>query len=145
MLTFNFFYLPLIRRKWYNKLELSELEKLFLVLTSERKGDYPELLEENSMLKEIQEEIEIAGFDEEVMGEYDKEVFQEFKQKWAIEEATARGLEEGKSKGLEQGLEQGRNEANIENAKRMLEDKIDVEKISKYTNLSIEQIKNLAK
>ena len=128
MLTFNFFYLPLIKRKWYNKLELSELEKLLLVLTSERQGDYPELLEENSMLKDIQKEIEIAGFDDEVMYEYDAEVLQEFKEKWRIEEAVEEAIEE----------------TNKENAKKMLEDNLSMEKISQYTGLSLEEIRKLS-
>ena len=55
------------------------------------------------------------------------------------------GLEEGLEQGIEKGIEQGSEKRNIEIAKNMLKDTNDYEKISKYTDLSIDIIKELIK
>ena len=54
--------------------------------------------------------------------------------------ARAAGLREGR----EEGLKQGREEERKEIAQAMLKDIQDYELISKYTGLSIDDIKNLA-
>lgn len=43
----------------------------------------------------------------------------------------------------EEGLQQGLYQQAIQTAKNMLKDKIDIELISKYTNLSVEEIKKI--
>ena len=50
-----------------------------------------------------------------------------------------KGISEGISQGITQGIEQNK----IENAKKMLEEKLDINLISKVTGLSQEKIKNL--
>ncbi|MEE0878224.1 MAG: Rpn family recombination-promoting nuclease/putative transposase [Treponemataceae bacterium] len=47
--------------------------------------------------------------------------------------------------GVEQGITQGSQQAKIETAKNMLKDNLDIQTILKYTGLSIEEIKSLAK
>lgn len=51
--------------------------------------------------------------------------------------------EEKGKKGLEQGIEKGSRESKIEMAKVMLEDE-PLEKISKYTSLSIKEIQKIS-
>ena len=53
------------------------------------------------------------------------------------------GFEQGIAQGIEQGLEQGSQNKQIEIAKNMLKDTKDYQLISKYTGLSIEDIKKL--
>ena len=52
---------------------------------------------------------------------------------------------EGLKEGISQGFSQGSQQKAIETAKSMLKDKLDIEAIIKYTGLSIEEIKSLAK
>lgn len=47
--------------------------------------------------------------------------------------------------GREEGREEGRKENKIEIAKSMLNDNVDINAISKYTNLTIEEIELLKK
>ena len=52
---------------------------------------------------------------------------------------------EGLKEGISQGFSQGSQQAKIETAKNMLKDNLDIQTILKYTGLSIEEIKSLAK
>ena len=51
--------------------------------------------------------------------------------------------EEGLQQGIEQGLQQGLYQQAVQTAKNMLKDRVDIELISKYTNLSIEEINKI--
>ena len=51
--------------------------------------------------------------------------------------------EKGISEGITQGITQGIEQNKIENAKKMLEDNLDVNTISKYTGLSIDEIEKM--
>ena len=75
--------------------------------------------------------IEDLSYDPEFAGQYD------------YEEAIEREKFECHLTGLEEGIEKGKKDKQIEIAKTMLKDNIPVETISKYTNLSIEEIKNI--
>ena len=60
-----------------------------------------------------------------------------------IKEATQKGIEIGKEKGREEGIEVGAEQRNIAIAQSMLSDGESVEKIQKWTGLSLEQINAL--
>jgi predicted transposase/invertase (TIGR01784 family) len=53
--------------------------------------------------------------------------------------------EDGMEQGITQGIQQGSQQAKIETAKNLLSMSISIENISKATNLSVEEIKALAK
>ena len=53
--------------------------------------------------------------------------------------------EDGVEKGISQGIQQGSQQTKIETAKNMLNDNLDIQTIIKYTGLSMEEIKSLAK
>ena len=65
----------------------------------------------------------------------------------AIEEGIAEGLAKGLAKGLAEGHAEGRAEGDLDRAlkvaKEMLADGMPVDKICKYTELSVEQIEAL--
>ena len=77
----------------------------------------------------------------------------ELREKWDLDERSARqhaieeGLEEGRKKGIEQGIQQGvkkgEKNAKIEIAKKMKEEKVDLETIIKFTGISKEEIEQL--
>ena len=58
----------------------------------------------------------------------------------AIEDA---GFDKGVEQGLRQGIEKGKKNATIEFAKKLKKDNVDINMISKYTGLTIEEICNL--
>ncbi len=53
------------------------------------------------------------------------------------------GYEKGVQKGMEQGVQKGIQANRLETAKRMLDDKIGVDLVVRYTGLSLEQIQAL--
>ena len=61
------------------------------------------------------------------------------------QEAYEDGMEQGITQGIAQGFSQGSQQKAIETAKNMLKDNLDIQTILKYTDLSIEEIKSLAK
>lgn len=68
-----------------------------------------------------------------------------------MEEIKAEGFEEGRAEGRAEAMAEARAEAKakardlaVKNAISMLKDGLQIEKISKYTNLSIEEVKEFA-
>lgn len=54
------------------------------------------------------------------------------------------GIKQGTEQGIKQGKEQGQKDKQIEIAKKMLEEKIDIETIIKVTGLSKEELENIS-
>ena len=61
---------------------------------------------------------------------------------WILKKGVQQGIEQG----LEQGIEQGVQQSSEESARRMLEDgELSLEKIAKYSDLTLEQVLELKK
>ena len=136
-LIFVQIYVPNLRKKWYTKgmKSLSEEEKYILALV-EMDLDKLNSLGGDTLMDEYVKEAEEVSFEGGVGEAYDKE--------WALRDQGYRdGLSQGKEEGRTQGLSQGKSERNIEIAKNMLKDNLSVDVISKYTELSIEEINSL--
>ena len=140
-LIFVQIYVPNLRKKWYTKgmKSLSEEEKYILALVEMDLDKLNDLGGENIMDEYVKEAEEVS-FEGGVGEAYDKE--------WALRDQGYRdGLSQGKAEGREEGkaegISEGKNERNIEIAKNMLKDNISVESISKYTDLSINEINSL--
>ena len=58
-------------------------------------------------------------------------------------EGEARGKIIGREEGMKEGKKEGEKQKQIEIAKRMLRDKIEIKTIEKYTDLTEEEINNL--
>ena len=116
-LIFVQIYVPNLRKKWYTKgmKSLSEEEKYILALVEMDLDKLNDLGGENIMDEYVKEAEEVS-FEGGVGEAYDKE--------WALRD-------------------EGKRESKKEIAKNMLKDNIPVESISKYTSLSIDEIKNL--
>ena len=71
------------------------------------------------------------------------EKYGEVMKKEGFEDGRAAGLEQGRSEGIAQGEASGRAEREIEMARAMKADNEPLEKIAKYTGLSIEDIDRL--
>jgi len=91
------------------------------------------------MEKVVKEARTIAGF-EDVPLYFESE--EEIK-RLDIEEAIENGRKQGFEEGIEQGIEKGVKENKKETIMKMLKDNVDLSIISKYTNTSIDQIKEV--
>ena len=105
--------------------------------------------------KELQERVfeklfrqaEIAMFTPKEYSDYEESLHNLWDITNAMNDAETKGFgkgkEEGLQEGLQQGLQQGRTEGIKETAKRMKADGLPIEVISKYTQLSIDDIEKL--
>ncbi|MEI0496058.1 Rpn family recombination-promoting nuclease/putative transposase [Brachyspira intermedia] len=94
-----------------------------------------ELVKEKTIMEEVQIKYNNFIKDRLMMNEYDK--------RQAYLYGSQIMLEEERRLGKEEGIKEGIKENQIAIAKNMKNDKVDVNTISKYTGLSIEEIKNL--
>jgi predicted transposase/invertase (TIGR01784 family) len=86
-----------------------------------------------------------ASEQDEVIGMYNEEIHKEKLRLAEIDEFRELGREEGLKEGLKRGHEEGSLEKSIETAKKMLQDNLDLNIISKYTDLSIKEVEKLKK
>ena len=70
---------------------------------------------------------------------------QKYKEKYRekLETAKKEAIQQGLQQGLQQGIEKGQKNKSLEIAKKMLENKTDIELIKEFTGLSEEEINNL--
>ena len=131
-------YLPKLYEMCYTKDvdELDELEKVLLTLYSEDIAKSMKFGGDIKVMKEYVNEAEKISNDEEIKEVYDRE--KEYKIAGHEE-----GLEQGIALGREEGLSLGHTEEKYVIAKNMLKDNIDIETISKYTNLTPDEISSL--
>ncbi|MBR1385379.1 MAG: hypothetical protein IJ568_00970, partial [Bacilli bacterium] len=127
-ITFIYIYLPLIRKKYYNKGELTKLEKLMLIFNEEKTKEIDSLSKEEMVMEEYRRDAENASVEENVIGLYDKEL----EDKMIQEAINNRLLQEGKLEGKLEGV--------IAVAKEMLKRKVSISDISQYTGLSKQEI-----
>ncbi len=94
---------------------------------------------ENVEIKEAKKQL-----DEIKKSKYEQELaeyrMKELLDKKAIEEY---GFDAGKEEGIKQGFDKGKKEKQIEIAKKMLEENMDIKLISKLTSLTEKEIKKL--
>ena len=106
-------------------------------------------------MDEAYDELERISRDTGIIGLYDAEKVERkvynskmnYAEKIGMEKGMQKGMEKGIEKGIKQGIEQGLREGEhaktIEIAKEMLKENIDINVISKVTNLSISEINSL--
>ena len=144
-LIFVQIYVPNLRKKWYTKgmKSLSEKEKYILALVEMDLDKLNDLGGENIMDEYVKEAEEVS-FEGGVGEAYDKEwALRDQGYRDGLSQGKAEGFSQGKVEGKAEGISEGKNERNIEIARNMLKDNISVESISKYTDLSINEINSL--
>ena len=144
-LIFVQIYVPNLRKKWYTKgmKSLSEEEKYILALVEMDLDKLNDLGGENIMDEYVKEAEEVS-FEGGVGEAYDKEwALRDQGYRDGLSQGKAEGFSQGKVEGKAEGISEGKNERNIEIARNMLKDNISVESISKYTDLSINEINSL--
>ena len=112
----------------------------WLAFIDMERGDLLDMAEkENKLIKEAKEEYDVLTGDEAVKRLAEIRLMSHLEEQAALECAREKGIEQGKK----EGIEQGKKENTIKIAKKMKEQKIDIEIISQITGLSREQIKKI--
>ena len=148
-ITFIYIYLPLIRKKYYNKGELTKLEKLMLIFNEEKTKEIDSLSKEEMVMEEYRRDAESASVEENVIGLYDKELEDKMIQEAINNRLLQEGKQEGKLEGLKEGKKEGLKEGKLEGlisvAKEMLKRNVSISDISQYTGLSKQEIEKISK
>jgi predicted transposase/invertase (TIGR01784 family) len=118
-----------VPNKCYN--ELSERERYFKLFLIDDIEELDKISMGDDIMKKVVETVKSLSNDPIFMSELEKQQLDEYCSAMAIVDAKKEGKVEGKK------------ENQIEMAKRMLDDNIEKENISKYTGLSIDEINNL--
>jgi len=120
---------------WYNRDEKKIEENKYIIMLDLLPEELKNLSKRNRMVLKYMSELERVN---------ESPKFREFMSAEEDNRKIENSLrEEYKEEGLAEGREQGIKESSISIAKKMLSDKLDLEIISKYTNLPIEKIKEL--
>ena len=132
-------YLAYYKNLYYNLgVKLNKAELWLVVILSENLVELYDLLE-NLLTKEkrdkfIRKVIEMSK-DEFILSEWEKEKMDYLKEMARIKDAEDKGM----AKGIQQGIQENKKEIIL----NMHNDNMSIEVISKYTNLSVEEVKEI--
>ena len=105
-----------------------------MLLAAPTEEEMDKISESDKLMEELNDKIKKINQDSEVL-----DVIIENE-----EEIIAYSMyEKGVQNGISQGISQGKKEKQLEMARNMLKDGLDIETISKYTGLSKEEIENI--
>ena len=121
-------YLPNIRKKYYNKEKLNELDKVMLVLNEEDNNNLSKLYKGEKVMEDYVKDAKIASISDDVVGLYDKELHEELLRNTELYNAE------------QKGIKQGIKENKLETAKALLKEKISIDIISRTTGLKKEEL-----
>lgn len=111
--------------------ELSEIERYYTLLTLDEEDKLLELCQGDEILMDTVDKLKIMSNDTEFITSLESKQIEEYCHKIALEDAEEKGIKEGeKSKQLEI-------------AKNLLSENVDISVISKSTDLSIDEINDL--
>lgn len=140
-----YLYLPNIRRKYYNKEKLSDIDKLLLIFNEKDSKKLSELYRGDTIMNDYRKEALDASEDDEILGLYDKEKEEEMLRIAREEEYRVRWKKEGLEEGRAEGLVQGKQQAKIEMIKSLFQNNVPIEIISKSTSLSTSDVEKIIK
>ena len=132
------------RKKWYSKVTLSKLEKrlTYIIMSRESQEIIDEYVKGDDVLMAA-EKVK-TKLQQPLVLRLDPEKEREYELRCIKEDARIDGLAEGRAKGIAEGRAEGRAEgqilANQNNAKKMKENGISLDLISKITGLTKKQI-----
>ena len=136
-----------LKKVWYTKSEEAREKYKYLMLIDLPKEELERYQEEDELVKEYKERIMFVNdkfdFTKFISPEDDEKWLREAEleeyRQMGMEKGLKQGIKEGKKLGIEQGIEQN----SMAIAREMLKSNEDINKISKYTGLSIEEIYSL--
>ena len=120
-----------------------ELKNWILFLKSNKEEDMSQLLKEDTIFEKAMKKYNYFTDNKDLLNEYDKREAYLFYQASLMRGSRKDGFEEGIKEGIEKGIEKGRHAEQISMAIAMKKDGADINLISKYTGLTIEEIRKL--
>ena len=136
-----------VRQKYYNKEELTKLEKELLIMTTDNKKELRKISRGCREMESVAKKISKLSKEEEMQGIYLKEEQEAFIRDQIRAYAMTDGYNDGMEKGLKEGHKEGKHEGIIESKKEiainMLNKNMDIKTISDVTGLSENEITNL--
>ena len=117
----------------YNK--LTEEERYLTLLATDDLNNLKEIAGEDNVMKKIVDDLKDLSNDSEVISAYEKEKIERYALDVALKETSEKSKKEGKI--------EGKKERNIEIAKNLLKENVDLNIISKTTGLSLEELEKL--
>jgi len=140
-IKYHFIELPKFRRQ---KPELANELECWLALIDYRNKELVKMAEEKETIikeaKEDFEEIITVGALKEIIEYRESAMRDEASRKYWAEK---RGMEKGMEKGMQKGMQKGRTEEKIKIAKKMIEEKMDIDLIAHITELKKEEIEEI--
>ena len=136
---------PYFYNKCYNNdvKDLNSFDKFIGLFDMKDKNIAKKLIKGDKNMEDIYDKMEEYSEDNEIIGAYDAEWHRSELERIGMERATREGMEKGIKQGVEQGIEQGRIQEKKDIAKKMLEEKNDINFITKITGLTEKEIMEL--
>lgn len=101
-------YLPNIRKKYYNKEELNELDKVMLVLNEEDNNNLSKLYKGERVMEDYVKDAKRASINDDIVGLYDKELHEELLRNTELYNAEQKGLNKELKEGKENGIRENK-------------------------------------
>ena len=150
-----------IREEEYQKIILTDVMEIYIIelpkfekykeKTDNKLNSWVKFIENPEVvdMKENKEVCKAKKVLEEISQDEHERYLAELRQKYIMDQKAIegagfdKGLKAGIEQGIEQGIQQGIEQKTIEIAKKLKEQNIEIEVISKVTGLSIKEIENL--
>lgn len=132
-----------VLKKEYNKVKLTRFERMLLLMITEEKSVLRKISKDDEEMNYMVDKLEEMALNDGIVGLYDKEKAMERVNAINKMEAINEGFAEGLEKGIEKGKKEGFDEAKNKMAKKMFEEGLDIEVISKIIELSKDEIEKL--
>src|SRR5574344_692534 len=132
-----------LEKEEYTKSVNEELIDILKIMKAKTIKELKDLSNSDQVLKEVASIMVDYSKRVNVIGLYDKEEVDRKMHNTQLYYAKEQGIKQGMEKGIEKGIEKGANSTKILMAKNMLKEKLNVDVISRVTNLSKQDIENL--
>ena len=122
-----------IKDMYYNKDKLNTFERELALMILDNKKELKEVSEGDDVMDKVNEKICKLSDDEILQGIYVKEEMDSWMKKLDLKYAK------------EEGIKEGKNEANMETARKLLKENVSIDVIIKTTGITEKQIEILRK
>ena len=134
---------------WYN-LDMEKVKEYkHLIMLDLEKDDLDKISNGDDFVEAYEDKVTDLNNQETFRSfmsyEEDQELIQNTEKAMAYEDGISQGIEQGISQGIEQGISQGIEQRNVEIAKNMLKEKLDIATISRMTGLDADTLEKLSK
>ena len=128
-----------IKKKYYNKEEITLFERRCLILTLQNEKKIKNLIKEDEMMERVYKKMKELNENDDVRFLWDEEKELEKARNYDMKLEKEKAQKEGHEQGMKQGIET----RNVEIAKNLLNMNMSIDDIVKATNLTKEEIEKL--